>query len=138
MSTTAQMTRGARDHPRPEFRALLRAYRDARGWSQEYLALEANIDHSLISRIEGGQRVPTAYSIGRFCEAFELGQQQADEFWLAGGLVPPGTPHVTLARLMAVVRSNGEGAVRVALQLVDEVRLMKGAGDEDTGLPGAA
>lgn len=109
----------------PAFRALLRTYRDAHRWSQERLAGEADLDHSLVSRLESGQRTPTDYSVEKLCRAFDLGQRQADEFWLAGGLAPPGTPHATLARLMAVVRENGEGAVRVALHLVAEAQGMK-------------
>jgi transcriptional regulator with XRE-family HTH domain len=109
----------------PEFRALLRLYRDARRWSQERLAGEADLDHSLVSRLESGQRTPTPNSIGKLCQAFDLDGYRTDEFWLAGGLTPPGTPHATLARLMAVVRDNGEGAVRVALHLVAQVQGMK-------------
>lgn len=109
----------------PEFRALLRTYRDAHRWSQERLAAEADIDHSLISRLEKGDRAPTPYSIGKLCQAFDLDGYRTDEFWLAGGLTPPGTPHATLARLMAVVRESGEGAVRVALHLVAEAQGMK-------------
>ncbi len=67
-----------------DFRALLRRYRDRRRWSQERLADESEMDHSLVSRLETGGREPTRGSIAKLCAGLTPDHQttrQANFSW---------------------------------------------------------
>jgi transcriptional regulator with XRE-family HTH domain len=79
-----------------DFATLLRQHRTARRWSMERLAEEADIDHSLISRLESDQRNPTHESLIKLCVALDLGQQDANRLWIASGFLPPD-PEETIA-----------------------------------------
>lgn len=72
------------------FRALVKHHREARRWSQERLALEAEADHSLVSRLESGQRRPTRENAGKLAAGLELSAAQAETLMLAAGFVPSG------------------------------------------------
>lgn len=71
-----------------EFRGLLRRFRDARRWSQEHLAAQAEMDHSLVSRLESGQRSPTREAIGKLARGLELPPEQKDRLLIAAGFFP--------------------------------------------------
>lgn len=49
--------------------AELKRLRDGRRWSQERLAHEAGMDHSLVSRIESNQRAATQWSMVKLADA---------------------------------------------------------------------
>lgn len=70
------------------FRDLLRRHRDARRWSQERLASESEIDHSLVSRLESGQRNPTQEAIAKLAIGLELTEAQHDALLAAAGFLP--------------------------------------------------
>lgn len=78
------------------FRALLRRHREARRWSQERLAGEAAIDHSLVSRLESGQRAPTRLVIRKLGAGLGLTDGQVDELLIAAGFLPDD-PAATIA-----------------------------------------
>lgn len=70
------------------FAALLRSYRDKRRWSQERLAAEAKVDHSLVSRLESGQRRATRESVDALALGLGLTAAQHDALLLAAGFAP--------------------------------------------------
>lgn len=50
----------------------LKIIRGARGWSQNDLALEADLDNSFISLIESGHRQPTVDALEKIAQAFDV------------------------------------------------------------------
>lgn len=88
-----------------DFATLLRKHREAKRWSQEYLALECNMDHSLVSRIERDQRNATRESIGKLVAGLGLAPAQADELYLAAGLVPPDLSPALVRQALALLRA---------------------------------
>lgn len=72
----------------PHLGALVKRHRDSRRWSQERLSFEATIDHSLVSRIESGQRNATRETIERIAVGLGLTATQADELRIAAGDLP--------------------------------------------------
>lgn len=84
---------GERDVRRPlrgteEFRGLLKRHREARRWSQERLAAEAEMDHSLVSRLESGQRSPTREAIGKLGRGLTLAPEEKDRLLIVAGFFP--------------------------------------------------
>jgi transcriptional regulator with XRE-family HTH domain len=86
-----------------EFRGLLKRHREARRWSQERLAAEADMDHSLVSRLESGQRSPTREAIGKLARGLELAPEDKDRLLIAAGFFPD-RPENALADEPAVTR----------------------------------
>lgn len=86
-----------------EFRALLKRHREGRRWSQERLASESEMDHSLVSRLESGQRSPTREAIGKLARGLELAGEQKDRLLIAAGFFPE-QPENALADEPAVTR----------------------------------
>lgn len=71
-----------------EFGVRLRTAREARRWSQERLAAEAEVDHSLVSRLERGQRRATRESVDALALGLGLTAAQQDGLLLAAGFAP--------------------------------------------------
>jgi len=86
-----------------EFRALLKRHREARRWSQERLASESEMDHSLVSRLESGQRSPTREAISKLARGLDLPSEQKDRLLIAAGFFPE-QPENALADEPAVTR----------------------------------
>ena len=86
-----------------EFRALLKRHREGRRWSQERLASESEMDHSLVSRLESGQRSPTREAIGKLARGLELATEQKDRLLIAAGFFPE-QPENALADEPSVTR----------------------------------
>jgi transcriptional regulator with XRE-family HTH domain len=86
-----------------EFRGLLKRHREARRWSQERLAAEADMDHSLVSRLESGQRSPTREAIGKLARGLDLPPEDKDRLLIAAGFFPD-RPENALADEPAVTR----------------------------------
>lgn len=105
-----------------DFRTLLRRYRDRRHWSQERLAGECEMDHSLVSRLESGQREPTPASLAKLCAGLELARDDADRLWLSAGLLPPDLCADELHRALALVRAARPGEIAAATALVNAAR----------------
>lgn len=51
------------------FGKRVRSAREARGWSQEYLAEKAGMDRTYVGGIERGERNPALLNINRLAEA---------------------------------------------------------------------
>jgi len=71
-----------------EFRGLLKRHRETQRWSQEKLAAEAEMDHSLVSRLESGQRSPTREAIGKLARGLVLAPEAKDRLLIAAGFFP--------------------------------------------------
>lgn len=71
-----------------EFRGRLKRHREARRWSQERLATEAEMDHSLVSRLESGQRSPTRESIDKLARGLQLNEAEKDRLLITAGYFP--------------------------------------------------
>lgn len=71
-----------------EFGALLKEYREARRVSQSKLAERADFDHSYVSRLESGARMPTRDAVERLAEALGLDQNAQDALLAAAGFLP--------------------------------------------------
>ena len=81
--------------PTTEFGALLRSLRHRRGISQSKLAELAEFDHSHVSRLEAGTRMPTKEAVERLAFALSLPDGERDD-WRRSKLY--GRPTADLAR----------------------------------------
>ena len=68
-------------HVGADFGGLLKAMREARRISQSKLAERADFDHSYVSRLESGARMPTRDAVERLASALTLAQSEEDGFW---------------------------------------------------------
>ena len=71
-----------------EFGHLLKGLREKRGVSQSKLAERAEFDHSYVSRLESGARMPTRDAVERLAEALNLEQSQLDAMLAGAGFLP--------------------------------------------------
>ncbi len=71
-----------------EFGQLLKSLRERRGVSQSRLAERAEFDHSYVSRLEGGARMPTRDAVDRLGDAMELSEGERDMLLAAAGFLP--------------------------------------------------
>ncbi len=55
-----------------QFGATVRQLREQRGWSQEELAAQANINRSYLGEIERARAIPSLAIIGKLAGALEL------------------------------------------------------------------
>ena len=72
----------------PEFGVLLKGLREARRVSQSKLAERADFDHSYVSRLESGARMPTREAVERLARALGLAQVEEDALLAAAGFLP--------------------------------------------------
>ena len=66
-----------------DFGALVRQLRDARGWTQEKLAREADITTTSVSNVERGATKPSAETVEKLAKAFGLDAGDLDPRRLA-------------------------------------------------------
>lgn len=99
------------------FRATLKRHREAHRWSQDRLAYVAEMDHSLVSRIESGHRNPTREALAKLCAGLELDEDERDRLYLLAGFVPPDLDMGALAGLVEMLRCNHAHALAAALHL---------------------
>jgi transcriptional regulator with XRE-family HTH domain len=78
------------------FRKLLKQFRSRRDWSQEQLAQQANMDHSLVSRIESGARTPTRIATHKLAKGLELRGLERDQLLIAAGYFPGNPAHAVV------------------------------------------
>lgn len=70
------------------FGTTLKRFRETRRVSQSKLAERAGFDHSYVSRLESGARMPTRDAVQQLSQALELERQQQDELLAAAGFLP--------------------------------------------------
>jgi transcriptional regulator with XRE-family HTH domain len=71
-----------------EFGVLLKTQREARRVSQSKLAERAEFDHSYVSRLESGSRMPTREAVERLARALALSHAEEDALLAAAGFLP--------------------------------------------------
>ena len=71
-----------------EFGTLLKQLREQVGVSQSKLAERADFDHSYVSRLESGARMPTRDAVDRLGEAMGLDLNARDALLAAAGFLP--------------------------------------------------
>ncbi len=71
-----------------EFGGLLKGLRERRSVSQSKLAERAEFDHSYVSRLESGARMPTRDAVDRLGNAMGLTQTELDALLAAAGFLP--------------------------------------------------
>ncbi len=71
-----------------EFGVLLKRLRESRRVSQSKLAERADFDHSYVSRLESGARMPTREAVDRLSEALGLLPNQQDTLLASAGFLP--------------------------------------------------
>lgn len=70
------------------FAPMLREFRDRRRLSQSRLAEAAGFDHSYVSRLESGTRMPTRDAVVKLAEAMGLGDGERDTLLASAGFMP--------------------------------------------------
>ena len=70
------------------FAPLLREYRDRRRLSQSRLAESAGFDHSYVSRLESGTRMPTRDAVAKLSDAMGLEEGERDALLASAGFMP--------------------------------------------------
>ncbi len=70
------------------FGVLLKGLRETRRVSQSKLAERADFDHSYVSRLESGARMPTRDAVERLAHAMDLAQVEEDGLLAAAGFLP--------------------------------------------------
>jgi transcriptional regulator with XRE-family HTH domain len=71
-----------------EFGVLLKRFREGHGVSQSKLAERADFDHSYVSRLESGARMPTRDAVDRLGQAMGLSEIELDALLAAAGFLP--------------------------------------------------
>lgn len=71
-----------------EFGKLLKTLREQHAISQSKLAERADFDHSYVSRLESGARMPTREAVDRLGEAMSLEDVQLDSLLASAGFLP--------------------------------------------------
>jgi transcriptional regulator with XRE-family HTH domain len=71
-----------------DFGVLLKRFREGRSVSQSKLAERAEFDHSYVSRLESGARMPTRDAVDRLGHAMGLDQPELDTLLAAAGFLP--------------------------------------------------
>lgn len=71
-----------------EFGVLLKRMRESRRVSQSKLAERADFDHSYVSRLESGARMPTREAVERLAEALAVAQSEQDTLLASAGFLP--------------------------------------------------
>lgn len=70
------------------FAPLLRELRDRRRLSQSRLAEAAGFDHSYVSRLESGARMPTRDAVAKLADAMGLVESERDALLASAGFMP--------------------------------------------------
>lgn len=70
------------------FAPMLRDLRDCRRLSQSRLAAAAGFDHSYVSRLESGNRMPTRDAVQKLADAMALDDDERDTLLASAGFMP--------------------------------------------------
>ncbi len=70
------------------FGSALKGLREGNRVSQSKLAERAGFDHSYVSRLESGARMPTRDAVRQLASALELARNKQDELLAAAGFLP--------------------------------------------------
>lgn len=73
-----------------DFGAELRVLRVELGWDRVFLSQLTGLDQSTISKLEKGQRQPTAVTLALLAQALDLHEVEMARLYAAAGVIPPG------------------------------------------------
>jgi transcriptional regulator with XRE-family HTH domain len=102
-----------------DFGGLVRQLRDARGWTQEKLAREADITVTSVSNVERGATKPSAETVEKIAAAFGLRPGELDPRRLAR-LVAEQAISFTRRRAITRLLDIGEREVEAVIAFLDE------------------
>jgi transcriptional regulator with XRE-family HTH domain len=117
---------------RREFGVRVRALRNQRGWTVEYVANRLLCSSSKVSRLETGHRGASVRDVRDLCDLYEVGEEQRElltvlaqqgkerAWWLPLNL--PYSTYVGLEAEAALIRDYGVGMVPGLLQTADYAR----------------
>lgn len=101
----------------------LQDLRDRRGLSIYRLAERTRVDHSTVSKLEAGRRLPSYEMVVRLAEALAADEAERASLFLAAGFVPPDGSVLSLAGLDAGDRD-------LVIRLVASLREKGGTGGQ--------
>jgi transcriptional regulator with XRE-family HTH domain len=137
-------------HIPAEFGGLLKGFRERRNVSQSKLAERADFDHSYVSRLESGARMPTRDAVDRLGHALGLTQAEVDALLAAAGFLPRDVNSLLssepvigevldLLQDEAVPTEYRESLRQVLRLLAQQARLtIRPRGDNNNGFSGVA
>ncbi|HEY6139073.1 MAG TPA: helix-turn-helix transcriptional regulator [Thermoanaerobaculia bacterium] len=102
-----------------DFGGLVRQLRDARGWTQETLAREAEITVTSVSNLERGATKPSTATVEKIAAAFDLRPGELDPRRLAA-LVAQRAISFTRRRAIARLLEIGEREVEAVIAFLEE------------------
>jgi len=124
---------------RRELGALLKALRNAKGWTAEYVADQLTMSTSKLSRLETGQRGASPRDVNDLCDLYEVDDEQRQHllelasegkqraWWQS--LAQPYAMYVGLEAEAKSISDYGLGFVPGLLQTIDYAREVLRAGD---------
>ncbi|HEY6139072.1 MAG TPA: helix-turn-helix transcriptional regulator [Thermoanaerobaculia bacterium] len=102
-----------------DFGGLVRQLRDARGWTQEKLAREADITVTSVSNLERGATKPSTETVEKIAAAFGLRASELDPRRLAA-LVAQQAISFTRRRAITRLLEIGEREVEAVIAFLEE------------------
>lgn len=80
-------TSPAKNESGNDFATIFKSFRESKGVSQAKLARLVGCDHSYISRLESGERFPSAEMVDDFIKALQLDENEAVKLRVSSGYV---------------------------------------------------
>ena len=131
-----------------EFGLLLKRCREAQSVSQSKLAERADFDHSYVSRLESGARMPTRDAVERLATALSLSQTEEDGLLAAAGFLPRDVSSLlsdepVLGEVLDLLQNDAVPVeyrenIRQVLRLLTEQAQFAMRREEGVGLAGVA
>jgi len=131
-----------------EFGAQLKMMREARRVSQSKLAERADFDHSYVSRLESGARMPTRDAVERLAAALQVSQAEEDALLAAAGFLPRDVSSLlseepVVGEVLGLLQDDAVPAeyrdnMRQVLRLLAEQARLAVRTERDPGLGGVA
>lgn len=126
--------------PRPAFALMLMALRERSGMSQSEFSKMVRMDHSYISRLESGGRVPSRETVRKISFILARTKEEERRFFTTAGFLPDDADflvHENVQRLHdlmirpdipPVVRSVIEGQINAMIRAIEEALGKRGDG----------
>ncbi|HKS22177.1 MAG TPA: helix-turn-helix domain-containing protein [Thermoanaerobaculia bacterium] len=103
-----------------DFGGLVRQLRDARGWTQEKLAREADITVTSVSNVERGATKPSAETVEKIAAAFGLRPSELDPRRLARLVAEHAISFTRRRAITRLLLDIGEREVEAVIAFLDE------------------
>lgn len=103
-----------------DFGGLVRQLRDARGWTQEKLAREADLTVTSVSNVERGATKPSAETVEKIAAAFGLRPSELDPRRLARLVAEHAISFTQRRAITRLLLDIGEREVEAVIAFLDE------------------